>query len=100
MAEFLLILEKLANRFHTFRFIIINFISIFFYRGKFGTVFKCREKGSKLTLAAKFIPIERRQDRKNVEREVEIMRTLQHPRLIQLYDAFEADNIMCVILEL
>ncbi|XP_073990688.1 uncharacterized protein isoform X2 [Rhodnius prolixus] len=28
------------------------------------------------------------------------MRTLQHPRLIQLYDAFEADNIMCVILEL
>nr|XP_024215514.1 LOW QUALITY PROTEIN: probable serine/threonine-protein kinase fhkE [Halyomorpha halys] len=69
-------------------------------RGKFGTVYKCREKGTNLVLAAKFVGIARRQDRRNVEREVEIMRTLQHPRLIQLYDAFETDNVMCVVLEL
>ncbi|XP_022194515.2 probable serine/threonine-protein kinase nek3 isoform X2 [Nilaparvata lugens] len=42
----------------------------------------------------------RRQERRNVEREVDIMRTLQHPRLIQLYDAFEISNVMCVIQEL
>ncbi|RZF45815.1 hypothetical protein LSTR_LSTR011774 [Laodelphax striatellus] len=42
----------------------------------------------------------RRQERRNVEREVDIMRTLQHPRLIQLYDAFEIANVMCVIQEL
>ncbi|CAH1393673.1 unnamed protein product [Nezara viridula] len=69
-------------------------------RGKFGTVYKCREKRTNLVLAAKFVGIARRQDRRNVEREVEIMRTLQHPRLIQLYDAFETDNVMCVVLEL
>ncbi|XP_050520001.1 uncharacterized protein LOC126893644 isoform X2 [Daktulosphaira vitifoliae] len=51
-------------------------------------------------LAAKFVGIVHKQDRCNVEREVEIMCELQHPRLIQLYDAFEANNAMCFILEL
>ncbi|KAL5242224.1 hypothetical protein ACI65C_009634 [Semiaphis heraclei] len=69
-------------------------------RGKFGTVFKCREKATNLMLAAKFVGIVHKQDRRNVEREVEIMCELQHPRLIQLYDAFEANNAMCFILEL
>lgn len=71
-----------------------------FKRGKFGTVFKCREKATSLMLAAKFVGIVHKQDRRNVEREVEIMCELQHPRLIQLYDAFEANNAMCFILEL
>jgi myosin-light-chain kinase len=69
-------------------------------RGKFGTVFRCREKATSLMLAAKFVGIVHKQDRRNVEREVEIMCELQHPRLIQLYDAFEANNAMCFILEL
>nr|XP_018898020.1 PREDICTED: striated muscle-specific serine/threonine-protein kinase-like [Bemisia tabaci] len=69
-------------------------------RGKFGTVYKCKEKATGLALAAKFVAVGRRQDRKNVEREVEIMRELQHPRLIQIYDAFESSNVMCVVLEL
>lgn len=51
-------------------------------------------------LAAKFVGIVQKQDRRNAEREVEIMSELQHPRLIQLYDAFEANNAMCFILEL
>lgn len=71
-----------------------------FLRGKFGTVFKCREKATGLMLAAKFVGIVHKQDRRNVEREVEIMCELQHPRLIQLYDAFEANKAMCFILEL
>ncbi|KAL1460185.1 hypothetical protein WDU94_012121 [Cyamophila willieti] len=53
-----------------------------------------------MTLAAKFVGIAKRNDRRNVEREVEIMRELQHPRLIQIYDAFESSNVMCVVLEL
>jgi len=69
-------------------------------RGKFGTVYRCREKSTGLTLAAKFVGIARREDRRNVEREVDIMRMLQHPRIIQLYDAFEASNVMCVVQEL
>lgn len=69
-------------------------------RGKFGTVYKCVEKSTGLSLAAKFVGVPKKEDRRNVEREIEIMRALQHPRLIQLYDAFENGKVMCVILEL
>lgn len=69
-------------------------------RGKFGTVYRCKEKSSGLNLAAKFIAVPKKEDRRNVEREVDIMRQLQHPRLIQLYDAFENGKVMCVVLEL
>ncbi|XP_055706464.1 uncharacterized protein LOC129803731 isoform X2 [Phlebotomus papatasi] len=69
-------------------------------RGKFGTVYKCREKSTGLELAGKFVPIPKREDRRNVEREVEIMNSLHHPRIIQLYDAFEFGKMMCVVLEL
>lgn len=73
---------------------------ILFSRGKFGTVYKCREKSTGLELAGKFVPIPKREDRRNVEREVEIMNSLHHPRIIQLYDAFEFGKMMCVVLEL
>lgn len=63
-------------------------------------MYRCTEKSTGLKLAAKFIGISKRQDRRNAEREVEIMRELQHPRLIQMYDAYEMNNIMCVVLEL
>ncbi|XP_031633742.1 calcium/calmodulin-dependent protein kinase type IV [Contarinia nasturtii] len=69
-------------------------------RGKFGTVYKCQEKSTGLKLAAKFVPIPKRDDRRNVEREVEIMNSLQHPLIIQLYDAYEYSKMMCVVLEL
>ncbi|XP_015910171.1 myosin light chain kinase, smooth muscle [Parasteatoda tepidariorum] len=70
-------------------------------RGKFGTVYKCTEKTTGRKLAAKFIYTPRLEDRKDVEREVEIMRLLQHPRLLQLYDAFDdGKKEMCLILEL
>lgn len=69
-------------------------------RGKFGTVYKCQEKSTGLKLAAKFVPIPKRDDRRNVEREVEIMNSLQHPLIIQLYDAYEYQKMMCVVLEL
>ncbi|XP_060526795.1 death-associated protein kinase 2 [Cylas formicarius] len=69
-------------------------------RGKFGTVYRCKEKSSGMCLAAKFIACPKKEDRRNVEREIEIMRALQHPRLIQIYDAFENGKVMCVILEL
>lgn len=69
-------------------------------RGKFGTVYKCKEKSTGLCLAAKFIEVPNRKERKNVEREMEMMNRLQHPKIIQLYDAFEYDKMMCVVLEL
>ncbi|KAI2796533.1 hypothetical protein BLOT_015740 [Blomia tropicalis] len=68
--------------------------------GKFGVVRRCVEKSSNKKLAAKFICTFSAQDRKDVEREVDIMRSLQHPRLLQLYDAFDnGKNEMCLIME-
>ena len=73
---------------------------LYCYRGKFGTVYRCQEKSTGLQLAAKFVATPKREDRRNVEREIEIMRLLQHPRLIQLYDAYDNGKVMCVVLEL
>ncbi|XP_070502473.1 death-associated protein kinase 1-like isoform X1 [Chironomus tepperi] len=69
-------------------------------RGKFGTVYKCKEKSTKLCLAAKFIAVPNRKERKNVERELDMMNRLHHPRIIQLYDAYEYNKMVCVVLEL
>lgn len=69
-------------------------------RGKFGTVYRCKEKNNGLLLAAKVVNVEKKEDRRAVEREVEIMRRLQHPRLIQLYDAIDNGKQIYVILEL
>jgi serine/threonine protein kinase len=69
-------------------------------RGKFGTVYKCKEKSTGLCLAAKFIAVPNRKERKNVERELEMMNRLQHSKIIQLYDAYEFNKTVCVVLEL
>lgn len=51
-------------------------------------------------MAAKVVNTTKKEDRRAVEREVEIMRRLQHPRLIQLYDAIDTGQQIYVILEL
>lgn len=53
-----------------------------------------------MCLAAKFIAVPNRKERKNVEREIDMMNRLQHPKIIQLYDAFEYNKMVCVVLEL
>lgn len=72
----------------------------FFPRGKFGEVKKCRERRTGRQLAAKFIEVSGPQDRTDIMNEVEIMKHLQHPRLLQLYDAFEHRDRFCLVLEL
>ena len=70
-------------------------------RGRFGTVLKCSEKRTGLELAAKFVSTKQREERESVEREVDIMRSLQHRRLLQLYDVYDdGANEMCIITEL
>lgn len=70
-------------------------------RGKFGIVYKCTEKSSGRKFAAKFVTTVRKEDREDVEREVDIMKSLQHRRLLQLYDAFDdGKKQMVMILEL
>lgn len=70
------------------------------FRGKFGIVNLCRDKRSGVKLAAKHVKCESQEVRQNMELEIEIMTKLQHPRLIQLYDAFDFHNEFSLILEL
>ncbi|UJR07657.1 hypothetical protein I4U23_011945 [Adineta vaga] len=72
----------------------------FLGRGKFGEVKKCRENSTKHLLAAKFIQVHKEQDRIEAHNEIEIMKAFQHPRLLQLYDAFETKGEICLIMEL
>ena len=60
-----------------------------FYRGKFGRVLKCRDWDTGKTYAAKFVMCVRREDRRNVEREIEIMNCLDNTKLLNLLDAFD-----------
>ena len=70
-------------------------------RGRFGTVVKCKEKKTGLELAAKFVSTKFKEERENVEREVDIMKSLQHRRLLQLYDVYDdGASEMCIITEL
>ena len=61
---------------------------------------RCSEITSGKEFAAKFICAPRPQDKKDVVHEVEIMKKLQHKRLIQLYDAYETKSEMCLVLEM
>jgi myosin-light-chain kinase len=69
-------------------------------RGKFGEVKRCKEKSTNRYFAAKFVSIIKEQEKKDVQNEIEIMKSLQHPRLIQLYDVYESKKQMCLVLEL
>lgn len=68
--------------------------------GKFGTVFLARDTNDKSEYAAKFVTCPKKQDRQNMDREIDIMTKLQHPRLIQIMDAFHDGLTYCLILEL
>lgn len=63
-------------------------------------MFVCTEKSTGLKLAAKFVKVTCKEDRRNMEREIEIMSGLHHPRIIQLYDAYDDTKTITCVLEL
>lgn len=78
----------------------MNKIYCLIRRGTFGTVYMCKEKASGLELAAKFVWVKRKEERANMEREIDIMCGLHHPRIIQLFDAYDDGRTITCILEL
>jgi len=69
-------------------------------RGKFGEVRQCVEKKTKFTLAAKLIACPDENDKVSVRKEIDIMADLRHPKVLQIYDAFEQSKQMCIITEM
>ncbi|KAM4709541.1 death-associated protein kinase 3 [Discoglossus pictus] len=74
--------------------------------GQFAIVRKCRERKTDMEYAAKFIKKRRLSSsrrgvsREEIEREVDILREIQHPNIITLHDVFENRTDVVLILEL
>ncbi|XP_069013884.1 death-associated protein kinase 3 [Embiotoca jacksoni] len=74
--------------------------------GQFAIVRKCKEKSSGVEYAAKFIKKRRLSSsrrgvsREEIEREVNILREIQHSNIITLHDIFENKTDVILILEL
>ncbi|NXW59087.1 STK36 kinase, partial [Eurystomus gularis] len=67
--------------------------------GSFGHVYKGRRKHSAQVVALKFISKVGRSEKelKNLQQEIEIMRGLHHPNIIQMLDSFETDKEVVVV---
>ncbi|XP_014051286.1 serine/threonine-protein kinase 36 isoform X4 [Salmo salar] len=69
--------------------------------GSFGRVYKGRKKFSGQVVALKFIPKVGRSEKelRNLKREIDIMRGLQHPNIVLLLDSFETEREVVVVTE-
>lgn len=69
--------------------------------GSFGQVFKGRKRFTGQMVALKFMPKVDRSEKelRNLKREIEIMRGLQHPNIVQLFDSFETETEVVVVTE-
>ena len=68
-------------------------------KGRFGVVHKVIEKESGLVLAAKVIKCIKSSDRAKVREEIEIMKSLQHPKLLQLSASFDTAKEIIMVME-
>ncbi|XP_078701899.1 obscurin-like [Branchiostoma floridae x Branchiostoma belcheri] len=69
-------------------------------QGRFGTVYLCEDKTTRRRFAAKYVRCRRSADRQSINHEIEIMNQLRHPRILQLYDAFDCGKEVAMIMEL
>lgn len=68
-------------------------------RGRFSVVKRCDQRGSKRTLAVKFVN-KKLMKRDQVTHEFSILQRLQHPHLVRLLDTFETSSSYALVLEM
>nr|XP_054757889.1 myosin light chain kinase, smooth muscle-like [Lytechinus pictus] len=94
--------EELGNMFIDRESGWLNSKPLSFYfsrRGKFGIVYRCEEKSTGKTWAAKYVKTIRAKDREAVQREIDLMAELEHPSLMALIDAYQSSRQTVMILE-
>ncbi|KAJ3586544.1 hypothetical protein NHX12_012941 [Muraenolepis orangiensis] len=67
--------------------------------GRFGKVYRCKERHSGLMLAAKVINTRTAKEKEMALNEVQVMNQLSHGNVLQLYQAMETRNQVVLILE-
>ena len=67
--------------------------------GSFGKVYKARKKFSGQIVAIKFIPKRGKMDKelKNIKREIDIIKKLKHPYIIEMLDTFETPGELVMV---
>ena len=68
-------------------------------RGRFGVVFKVKDRSSGEHFAAKFIRCRKSEEKVKVRDEIEIMNSLAHSKLLQLASAYENPREMIMVME-
>ncbi|CAD8093543.1 unnamed protein product [Paramecium primaurelia] len=69
-------------------------------QGTYGQVVKAKLKGSKQQRAIKIIPKNKVRNPERFRREIEIMRNLDHPNIIKLFETFEDARNVYLVMEL
>ncbi|XP_076024780.1 serine/threonine-protein kinase 36 [Genypterus blacodes] len=69
--------------------------------GSYGRVYRGRKRRSGQVVAMKFMPMRVRpeEELQSLKREIEILRGLRHPNIIQLLDSFETETDVVVVTE-
>ncbi|CAH8566640.1 unnamed protein product [Schistosoma rodhaini] len=68
--------------------------------GTFGAVHRCQEKTTGNSYACKFVNTDTPQDKHVVLNEIEVMKELHHPKLLNLHEAFDDKNDVAMVMEL
>lgn len=69
-------------------------------KGRFGVVYKVQEKEEpRRILAAKVIKCIKSRDRIKIQEEISIMKSLKHPKLLQLAASFESNREIVMVME-
>uniref|UniRef100_A0A8C2IST8 non-specific serine/threonine protein kinase n=1 Tax=Cyprinus carpio TaxID=7962 RepID=A0A8C2IST8_CYPCA len=68
-------------------------------RGRFSVVKRCDQRGSKCTVAVKFVN-KKLMKRDQVTHEFSVLQRLQHPHLVRLLDTFETSSSYALVLEM
>lgn len=84
----------------------VSLLRLHVHSGQFAIVKRCKDRGTGIDYAAKFI--KKRQSRasrrgvkrEEIEREVDILQQIQHPNIVALHDVFENRTDVILILEL
>lgn len=74
-------------------------LSSLLHRGRFSVTKRCDQRGSKRTVAAKYVN-KKLLRREQVLQEIRLLQTLDHPNLVKLLDTYEMANSFVLVLEM
>ena len=71
-------------------------------RGTFATVKRCKNRATGVRYAVKILTKKKmsEEDMSNMQVEIDILKSLDHPNIVQLIDVFEDDRHWCLVMEL